>query len=118
MAKHEFVWQIDVAKILGIIIVLGLLIVGYKQFDLTEKFDKLQSDLELKTGKIEGDIASINAQLSCQQKIPIKQECQLPIDCVLDNTLAGCSKLDCNYCCQTGMNQICTVMRCENATIN
>lgn len=54
--KHQINWNIDVAKILMIIGVFILILLGYKQFDLTNKVDAIES----KVDKLDAQISSID----------------------------------------------------------
>jgi len=46
MVSHQFNWNIDVAKIITVVAVILLLILGYKQYDLTNKFKKIESKID------------------------------------------------------------------------
>lgn len=61
---HNINWNIDVAKVLAIILIFLLLLFGYKQINIEKKINKLENDMSIIDEKIESyNINCMNNQL-------------------------------------------------------
>lgn len=68
MATHEIIWTIDVAKILITLVLIGMLFIGYRQYDITKQITKLDTDINKMTEEINIRIPYIpeTKEFNCQ----------------------------------------------------
>ena len=50
--KHEIIWNVDVAKVLTLLVIIGLLIAGYNQYNAIKSLNKVEGRIDDLTKKI------------------------------------------------------------------
>ena len=64
--KHQVTWNIDVAKIITIILIFILILLGYQQFDLSKKIGEVEKKVDNLQITINENNLNSNCRLICE----------------------------------------------------
>jgi hypothetical protein len=93
----------------------GSLIVPGFNYETVFVTDGLNVTLAIRKGNQSSGSRSLLGYSQEEYLLSLNGTCRRASDCFINNSLKGCSKADCNWCCNTpGMLAGCTLMYCMN----